>query len=160
MVQKKSNGPENQAAYLEALNDARHNLVLQARVLAFRVLPDHHNVHILMPRRQPGMVAAMNQRGVQIELLPQMHVEGAHPTSHRGEESALEAHLVPPDRLDNLRRKRGHIPVNLERLKEHRRVHGLHDLLHGAGDEGPNPVAGDQGDDPGRSVAGPGHVGD
>lgn len=145
--------------HLKTLDHTRHNLVLQTWVLTLRVLPDHHNIHILMPRGQSREIKAMNERRVEVQFLPQLHVEGTDSPTNRGGEPALEAHLVPPDRLDHLRRHRGHVPVDLVRLEIHRRVHRLHHPPHGAGDEGADPVSRDQGHRPRRAVAGPRHVG-
>ena len=46
---------------LEALHDPRHALVLQPTVLPLRVLTDHHNVHILVPRGKEGVCVAVGE---------------------------------------------------------------------------------------------------
>ncbi|THU46608.1 hypothetical protein C4D60_Mb09t06710 [Musa balbisiana] len=99
-----AHGMKWKATYLETLHDARNDLVLQTGVLPLGILPDHHNIHLLMPGRQSLEVEAMDERRVEIEFPSQLHVEGADPSAHRRPEAALEADLVHPDRLDNLRR--------------------------------------------------------
>ncbi|CAL9135231.1 unnamed protein product [Musa textilis] len=74
-----AHGMKCKAPYLETLHDARNDLVLQTGVLPLGILPDHHNIHPLMPGRQPLEVEAMDERRVEIEFLSQLHVEGADP---------------------------------------------------------------------------------
>ncbi|KAA3461099.1 protein STRICTOSIDINE SYNTHASE-LIKE 5-like [Gossypium australe] len=43
------------------LDDSRDDLVFEARVLAFGVLSDHHNINILMPCGQPRQFEAIDE---------------------------------------------------------------------------------------------------
>ena len=133
--------------------------MLESSILSLGILPDHNNIDILVARGEPLEVKAVHQRSVEIELLPQHHVQRAHASADRRLEPALEAHLVLLNRLDQLRRHRLHVAVDVVLLEVDRRVHSLHHLLHGAGDERADAVAGDQRDGARGSVAGSGHVG-
>lgn len=132
--------------------------MLEPGVLALSVLSDHNNVHVLVPSRKARKIEAVDQRRVQVEFLPQLHVQRAHATADRSLQPALYAHLVLPDRIHHLRRDPAHVAVDVVLLEEHRRVHRLHHLLDGVGDERSDPVPGDQGNTAWGSVAGSGHV--
>lgn len=147
-------------SYLEALNDAGDDLVLEPRVFALGVLSNYDNVHVLVAGGETGEVEAVDQGSVQVELFPQLDVERAHTPADWSLQAAFQADLVLPDRLDHLRRHPLQIAVDVVPLKVHRSVHRLHDLLDSVGDERAYAVAGDQGDGPRGSVAGSGHVGD
>ena len=134
--------------------------MFEAGVLAFGVLPDDDDVHVMVARGQAWEVEAVDEGGVEIELLPELHVEGIDTAAHGGDQAALETHLVLPNRFQHLLRHHLHVPVDIELLKVHRRVHRLHHLLHGARHHGPNPVARDERHRPRFSVAGAVHVGD
>lgn len=134
--------------------------MLEPRVLALTVLPNDDDVHVVVPGRQAREVETVDERGVEVELLPELHVEGGHTTAYGGGEAALEADLVAADGLDDLGGDRGHVAVDLVRLEIDRRVHRLHHLPHGARDEGPDAVARDEGDAARSAVPRAGHVGD
>ena len=133
--------------------------MLEARVLALGVLPDDDDVDVLVPGWEPWDVGAVDERGVEVELLAELHVEGGYPSADGGGEAPLEADLVAADGVDDGGRHGGHVAVDVVGLEVERRVHGLHDLLHGAGDEGPDAVARDERDGARGAVARAGHVG-
>lgn len=145
--------------YLEALDDAGHDLVLEPRVLPLGVLPDDDDVDVLVPGGEAGEVGAVDERGVEVELLAKLHVEGGDPAADGGGEAALEAHLVAADGLDDGGRHGGHVAADLVGLEVDRRVHHLHHLLHGPRHERPDPVPRDQRHGARVPVPWPGHVG-
>ena len=134
--------------------------MLEPRVLALGVLPDDDNVDVVVPGGQAGEVEAVDERGVEVELLTELHVEGGDTSADGGGEAALEADLVAADGLDDLGGHRGHVAVDLVGLEVDRRVHRLHHLPHGARDEGPDAVTGDERDAARGAVPRAGHVGD
>ena len=134
--------------------------MLKSRVFALRILPNHNNIHIIMPRRQASKIEAIHERGEQIQLLPQLNIQRAHTATDRRSQTALQAYLIPPNRFDHTVGDLAHIAVDVELLEVDRRVHRLHYLLHGTGDQGPDAVAGDERDCARSPVAGAGHVGD
>jgi len=134
--------------------------VFEAGVLAFGVLPDDDDVDVIVAHGQAWEVEAVDEGGVEIELLPELHVEGTDAATHGGDQASLETHLVLPNRLQHLLRHRLHVPVDLELLKVNRRVHRLHHLLHRARYHGPNSVARNERHRPRRPVARAVHVGD
>jgi len=134
--------------------------MLEPRVLALSVLPNDDDVHVVVPGRQAREVEAVDERSVEVELLPELHVEGGDTATDGGGEAALEADLVAADGLDDLGGDRGHVAVDLVRLEVDRRVHRLHHLPHGARDEGTDAVARNEGDAARGAVPRAGHVGD
>ncbi|KAJ0867131.1 hypothetical protein HanRHA438_Chr12g0559641 [Helianthus annuus] len=115
--------------------------MLQPSVLPFSILPNHNNIHILMACHQPRQIKTIHKRRVQIKLLPQLHIQRTHTSTHRRIQSTFQTHLILPDRIQNLRRNRLHVAVNIELFEVDRRVHRLHDLFHGSGDERADAVA-------------------
>jgi hypothetical protein len=134
--------------------------VLEARILALGVLPDDDDVHIIVPGGQAGEVEAVDEGGIEVELLAELHVEGGDTPSEWGGEAALEADLVAADGVQHLGGDRGHVAVDLVGLEVDGRVHRLHHLPHGTRDEGPDAVAGDERDAARGAVPRTGHVGD
>lgn len=134
--------------------------MLKPGVLALGVLPDDDNVDVVVPGGQPREVEAVDEGGVEVELLAELHVEGGDTPADWGGEAALEADLVAADGVDDLGGNRRHVAADLVGLEVDRRVHGLHHLPHGAGDEGPDAVARDERDGARGAVPRPRHVGD
>jgi len=133
--------------------------VLEAGVFTLGVLPNHNDIHILVASGKPREIEAIDERGVEVELLPELHVERVHSATDPRPEPALQAHLVLLDRLDHFLRDTAHIAVHVVALEVHRRVHCLHDLLHRVRHQRPHAVPGDQSHRAWRPVAGSGHVG-
>jgi len=144
--------------YLEAFDDAGNDLVFEAGVLALGVLPDDDDVNVLVARRKAREVEAINERGVEIKLLPQLHIQRAHTAAHRRRQPSLQTHLILLHRFKHLRRHRLHVAVHIVLLEAHRRMHRLHNLFHRAGHQGTDPVARDQCHRPRGAVAGARHV--
>lgn len=146
--------------YLEAFNYTGNNLMLKTRVLALSILPDHDDINIFVARGEPRQIKAMDERGVEIELPPQSHIEGADASAHGSPQPSFEADLIPLNRLKHLRRDALHIALDVELLEKHGCVNRLHDLFDSAGDERTDAVSRDESDRAWGSVAGAGHVGD
>jgi hypothetical protein len=133
--------------------------MLEPRVLALGVLPDDDDVDVLVPGGQAGHVGAVDERGVEVELLAQLHVEGGDPAADGGGEPTLEADLVAVDGFDDGGWHGGHVAVDVVGLEVDGGVHRLHDLPHGARDEGSDAISRDERDGPRGAVPGPRHVG-
>ena len=116
--------------------------MFEAGILPLRVLPYHHNIHILVPRRQTRLIEAVDKRHVELELLQELNVQRTHATGHRSPDPSLQTHPVLADRLQHLRRYALHVGVDFVSLEIDRSVHCLHDLLDVAGDQRPDSVAG------------------
>lgn len=63
-------------------------------LLTFRVLPDRHQVHVVVSRLVPGDTEARPDVGVQLELLPQRQVERPMPFPDRRRHGPLESDAV------------------------------------------------------------------
>jgi hypothetical protein len=116
--------------YLEAFDDARNDLVLEAGVFTLGVLSNYNNIHILMASRKAREIEAIDKRSVKVELFSELNIERADSTTHRSLKPTFETHLVLLDRLDDFLRDPAQVPVHFVPLKEHRRVHRFHHLLH------------------------------
>ena len=90
---------------LEGLDDARHDDVLEARVEVLGVLADDDEVHVLEAARDPGDVPDGAQVRVEVERLPQPHVDRREPLADRRSDGTLERDAVLPDRLENAGRQ-------------------------------------------------------
>lgn len=135
--------------------------MLEPRILALRILPNHNNINILMPSRQPRQIEAVDEGSIQIELPPELHIQGADASAHRRRQATLQADLVSADGFHDGRRDGGHVAMySVEGLEVDRGVHRLHYLLDGVGDERSDAVSAYQGDSAWGSIAGAGHVGD
>ena len=97
---------------LQALDDAGHDLVLEAGVQILGVLADDHQVDAREPRRHARQVPDRPQVRVEIERLAQPDVDAREPFRDRRRHRALERDLVPADRLEELDRQR--LPAALD----------------------------------------------
>jgi hypothetical protein len=132
--------------------------VLEAGVLALGVLSNDDDVDVLVARGEAREVEAVDKRGVEVELLPELHVKRAHAAAHGRDQPALQAHLVLLDRLHHLLGDPLHVPAHLVPLEVHRRVHRLHHLLHRTGHQWSDPISRDQCHGAWSAVSRPGHV--
>jgi hypothetical protein len=87
---------------LEALDDAGHDLVLQTGVEPLGVLPDHHQLHVLVAGSDPRHRAHRPHRGVEVEALAELHVHAGEAVADRRGQGPLERHPVLLDRRDRL----------------------------------------------------------
>jgi len=135
----------------QALDHARHDLVLEAGVQVLGVLAHEHQVDVLEPRRDARQVVDRPEVGVEAEGLAQAHVDAREAGADGRRERALEAHRVALDRVEERVGQRG--AVALER--HHARVvpfpldlgaRGRQDPDHGRRHFGPDAVAGDERD--------------
>lgn len=134
--------------------------MLKAGVLAFSILPDDDDINILVARREALEIKAVDEGSVEVKVLAKLDVEGVNTTADGGLQATLKADLVLADGIDDLLRDVLHIPMNVVFLEVYGSVHGLHDLLDGAGHQGSDTVTGNKGDGTRSAVAGARHVGD
>ena len=87
---------------LDGLHHAADDLVLDARVLALRVLADGDEVDVVVERLVALDRLARPHVGVEAEFLAERQVEGAEALADGRHERALEADLVPVDGVDGL----------------------------------------------------------
>ena len=85
----------------QLLRSGRSLLELDPRVQVLGVLPDDHDVYVLVPGSRAPVPLARPEAGVQVELLSKRHVHAPKAASHRGGDGALDGHSVPPDRLQD-----------------------------------------------------------
>jgi hypothetical protein len=135
---------------LDALRRVPADAVLDACVQVLRVLADDHQVDVLVARLEPLDRAGRPQVRVQVEGLPEGHVDAPEAFPDRRRDRALDRHAIAPDRLEDVLRQWR--PVAL-----HDGLAGLRDLPvepdtgrveHAAGrlrQLRADPVAGDQG---------------
>ena len=123
--------------------------VLDARVLALRVLAHDDQVDAVVAVGKPGERPRRAHVGVEIELLPERDVDAAVAAADRRRQRPLEADAVLADRLQ--RRLRQRRAVLRDRARAGRRLFPLDrgpgrlDGAHGAGHHlGSNPVSSDQ----------------
>ncbi|KAJ0556827.1 hypothetical protein HanRHA438_Chr07g0305141 [Helianthus annuus] len=145
--------------------------MLQPRILPLSILPNHNNIHILMPRRQPIHIKTIHKRNKQIQLFPQRKIQRVNPSTHRCNQPAFQTNFSLLNRIHNIIRNLVHVPMHVKFLKRNRRLHGVEHLFYRPGDQrantvtgdqcnGPrNTVGGDRGDGFYRVVSGSGHVG-
>ena len=100
---------------------------LESGVDILRILPEHHHVHPLRRphrRRNTGVVLHRAQAHVQVEPLPQGHVETADAAAHRRGERTLDAYQVLAKRIFG--RLRQPVAGTVERLLASQYLHPLH----------------------------------
>ncbi len=116
--------------------------VLHPGVEPLDVLPDQHDVHLVVPAGKNGH--RRPHVGVEIEFLAERDVDRAVPLAHRGGERSLERHLPGPDAGEGRFGKR--IAVEGDR----RHAGGLHvpGELDAGGLEGADGLFSDLGTDP------------
>ena len=136
---------------LQALDDARHDLVLEAGVEILGVLADDDQIDVLEAARHAGEVAHRAQVGVEVERLAQPDVDAGEALADRRRHRPLQRHLVRPDRVEQRHRQRLSVllegddagvlpvPVDVE-------TGGREDTDDGGGDLGTDAVAGNQRD--------------
>ncbi len=90
----------------QALDNARHDLVLEARVEVLGVLAHDDEIDPLAPGRHAGQVPHRPQVRVQIERLAQPDVDAREALPDRRADRALERDLVAPDGCKELGRQR------------------------------------------------------
>jgi hypothetical protein len=136
---------------LQALDHARHHLVLDAAVEPLGVLAHHDQVDVREARGHARQRQRRAQVGVELERPAQAHVDRLEALADRRRHRPLERHAVAHDRVEHLARQR--VAVERERLgaRDVRlpvelRAGRLEHAHGGGGHFGTNPVAGNQGD--------------
>lgn len=153
-------GAQHIRADLKAFNNAGNDLMFEACVFTFSVLPNNDDINVIMARGQARDIETINKRRIEIEFLTKLNIERTNATTHGRNESTFETDFVFANGIDDLAWDGFHVAVDVELLKEDRGVHGLHDLLHRAGDKWPDSVARDESDRAWSAVAWAVHVGD
>ena len=87
---------------LQALDDARHDLVLQTRVEILGVLAHDDQVHAGEAARHARQVPHGSEVRVEIERLPQADVDAREPLGYRRRDRTLECDLVSANRVEQL----------------------------------------------------------
>ena len=82
---------------LQALDNARHDFVLEPGVQVFGVLADDHQVDVGKPRGDAGQVAHGTEIGVQVQRLAQTDVDAGEAFRNRRGHRTLECDLRAPD---------------------------------------------------------------
>ncbi len=136
---------------LQALDHARHDLVLEPGVEILGVLADDHQVDALKARVDAGQVPHRPQVRVQVQRLAQADVDAGEPLPDRRRHRPFERHLVAADRIDQLHRQRLAGPLERDdagdvRLPVDRDAGRFQDADDRFGDFGSDAVAGDQRD--------------
>jgi hypothetical protein len=131
---------------LDALDDARHDDVLDARIQVLRVLTHDHEIEFRIPRRHVRQRPHGPQVRVEIERLAQADVDGGEALADGRRDRAFERDLVALDRFEEvggqrvaelfqrLRARVVRLPLDLDARR-------LDDPHHGGGDFRPDPVA-------------------
>ena len=91
---------------LDALGGVLADHVLDARVQVLGVLPNDHQVDVVVPALDPDHRPCGAQVRVQVQRLAQPDVDAAEAGPDGGRDRALERDLVPPDRLEDALRER------------------------------------------------------
>lgn len=136
--------------------------MFKASIFTLGVFPDDDNIYIVVACRQPLQIEAMDARGVEIKLLPELNVEGADTSTDGSLQPTLEADLIVADGVNHLRRHALHVAVDFVALKMNGSAHSLKDLLDGTGNKRTDAIARYKGDGAiGASFSGMlGHVGE
>lgn len=136
---------------LEGLDDARHALVLEARVFTLGVLTDDAHVDALVARLVAGDVLDHGDGGVDVEVLTHGDVEAlVAGAGDGGVEDTLQANLVTAEGVDALlEHGLGALDGGLEGgdvnlLPLDGGVFGLEDRLYRLGDLGADAITGNQ----------------
>src|SRR4030095_10621050 len=82
---------------LQALDDAGHDLMLEARIQVFRVLPDDHEVDALVARRTARDVPHRTQVCEELQRLPQADVDAREPSADGRRQRTFEGDPVAHD---------------------------------------------------------------
>ena len=136
---------------LQALDDARYDFVLEARVEILGVLADDDHVHALEPGRHSRNVPDRTKVRVEVERLPQSDIHAGEPFADRRRDRTLERDLVAPDGVEHFARQRaarfldGSYSGQL-RVPVDGGARCSKDPLNGVGDFGPDAVAGNERD--------------
>src|SRR4030095_8638972 len=91
--------------YLETLNDAGNDFVLDAGVETFRVLPHDYQIEIWIATGNVRQGSNRPQVRVKIERFTQTNVDRRKAFAHRRGDRALESHLVPLNRFNQFVRQ-------------------------------------------------------
>ena len=134
---------------LQALDDARHDLVLETGIEVLGVLAHDDEIDVLVARRHTRDVPDGTEIRKELERLAQADVHAGKPASNRRRQRPLERNLVARNRLEQCFRKRRAVLLDGGRAREVRfpfdiEAGGLDDLHDGVGDLRPDAVAGDQ----------------
>ena len=136
---------------LQALDDARDDLVLDAGVEPLGVLP-HHDQVLITERRLHGRQALhRTEAGIEVQTLAQLDVgAGEAGADGRGQRS-LERHAIPPDGVEDVVRKLRAVLLDgggagLVLVPLDGDPGGLQHTAGGAGDLRADPVSGDESD--------------
>jgi len=136
---------------LERLNDARNRLVLEAGVLALRVLTDDGEVDVLVAGLVTGDVLDKDDGCVDVELLAQGNVEGLVSGALDGRvQDALQANLVALQRGNGLAEELLGVLIAgldaryIDLLPLDRHIVGFEDGLDGLGDLCSNAITGNE----------------
>src|SRR5581483_3310581 len=135
---------------LQALDDAGHDLVLDAGVKAFGVFANDNEVDVGITRRNVRKISYGPEVRVQLEAFAQGDIDAGEAPADRGGNRSLECDLGALEGVDQLLR---HVFVVLLvglcacRLALPVELHtgGCENADHGGGDFWPNAVAGNEG---------------
>ncbi len=135
---------------LQALDHARHHLMLEACIEILGVLAHDDQVDPGIPRVDPGQVPHRAEVGVEVERLAQPDVDAREPFRDRGGHRALQRDLVAADGVDELDRQRGAPALEREHAGEmalpcDRDAGRVEDAEHRIGHLGADAVARNQG---------------
>ena len=136
---------------LQTFDDARHYFVLDAGVEAFGIFANDDEVHIRITGRNVGKVADGTEVRVELETLPQFHVDTREPASDGSRDRAFQADTRALDRL--MQRLRDVFLVFFEgpgacfeSFPFEFHAGGFENAHRGAGDLRANAIAGDESD--------------
>lgn len=120
--------------------------MFKAGIFTLGVFPNDDDIDIVVASRQPVQIEAMDARGVEIKLLPELNVEGVDTSTDGSLQATLEADLIVADGGNHLRRHAVHVSVDLEALEMDGSVHSLKDLFNGTGNKRTDAIARYKGD--------------
>ena len=127
-------------------------LELDSGVEVFRVLADDDQVDVLVPRPDAGVALAGTHLAVEVERLPQRHVDRAEARAHRGRDRPLDGDAVFLDRVEDRVGQRiaavlvHDVGARLADVPLEDDPRRLEDAPGRVGDLGPGPVTGDERD--------------
>ena len=136
---------------LQALDHARHDLVLEAGIEILGVLAHDHEIHALIARGDRRNVPDRPQVREQFQRLPQADVHARESAAHWRRQRPFERNFVSGNRFEQLRRQRRTVLGNRARAGQMRlpldvEAGGFDDLYDHGGNFGADSVARDQRD--------------
>ena len=136
---------------LQRLDDAGHDLVLEAAVEVLGVLADDDEVHVLETALDRRQVLDGPQVRVEVERLAQAHVDRGEALADRGPDGSLQGHAVLADGVQNARRQGVALeplglPADDDLFERERRPHRVEDREHRVGHLRPDAVPPDERD--------------